>query len=119
MCSYTWCGFFEQRTQAQILPKSGEKSRHQPVFFYARAAAENGQSPALANGICVGTRCVFRVLRLKPALHAYFFLRAGGAEKPGRSSAQERFYERTFRTREEGFSRECFRAREDAILWKD
>ena len=54
----------------------------------------------------MGTRCVFRVLRLKPALHAYFFLRAGGAEKPGRSSARERFYERTFRTREEGFSRE-------------
>jgi len=56
----------------------------------------------------VGTRCVFRVLRLKPALHAYFFLRAGGAEKPGRSSAQERFYEGTSRTREEGFSREVF-----------
>ncbi len=53
MCSYTWCGFFEQRAQAQILPKSGEKSRHQHVFFYARAEAENDQSSALANGICV------------------------------------------------------------------
>ncbi len=41
MCSYTWRGFFERRSQAQILPKSGEKSRHQLVFFYARAEAEN------------------------------------------------------------------------------
>ena len=54
MCSYTRWGIFEGLVQPQILPKSGEKSRHQPVFFYARAEAEHAsQSSALANGICV------------------------------------------------------------------
>ena len=41
MCSYARCSFFERRAWAQILPKMTEKSRHQPVFFYARAEAEN------------------------------------------------------------------------------
>ena len=77
------------------------------------------KKPRVGKRIYTGTSYRKCAHGLKPALHAYFFLRAGGAEKPGRSSAQERFYERTFRTREEGFSRECFRAREDAILWKD
>ena len=47
------CGFFEGCARGEILPKKGEKSRHQPVFFYARAEAETPQSSALANGICV------------------------------------------------------------------
>ncbi len=41
MRSYTQCGFFEGFQRGEILPKKGEKSRHQPVFFYARAVAEN------------------------------------------------------------------------------
>ena len=32
MRSYAQCSFLERRAEAQILPKSGEKSRHQPVF---------------------------------------------------------------------------------------
>ena len=42
MRSYARCSFFGRRARAQILPKSGQKSRHQPVFFYARA---EGQTP--------------------------------------------------------------------------
>ena len=34
--SYARCGCFEGRKDGEILAKSGEKSRHQPVFFYAR-----------------------------------------------------------------------------------
>ncbi len=41
MRSYARCGFFKGSVRGEILPKSGEKSRHQPVFFYARAEAEN------------------------------------------------------------------------------
>ena len=38
--SYARCGCFEGRKDGEILAKSGEKSRHQPVFFYARARVE-------------------------------------------------------------------------------
>ena len=40
MRSYTRCDFFKGLERCEFLPMKTEKSRHQPVFFYARAGSE-------------------------------------------------------------------------------
>ena len=56
MRSYARCGFLRGSNEAQILPKSGEKSRHQPVFFYARAQGQRFRNHLRSLTACCGER---------------------------------------------------------------
>ena len=56
MRSYARWGFLRGSNETQILPKSGEKFRHQPVFFYARAEGQALRNHLRSLTACCGER---------------------------------------------------------------
>ena len=56
MRSYARWGFLRGSNETQILPKSGEKFRPQPVFFYARAEGQALRNHLRSLAACCGER---------------------------------------------------------------